>query len=161
MNNEISENSNAVTGVRKRHLHSKCTNDETSNDNDRINDNNNDDDDDAKTRKKPSKLKAWMEASRPHTLTASTVPVVVGYVLTSTISSVKDQGTLLRIAITFAIFATLIQLGTNVHNDYADFVKGTDTEERGMLEDFDFFKFPVCTMIDHTLYKHIIFIIFK
>ena len=129
MKNEISENSDTVTGVRKRHIHSKNTKDETSNDNDRTNDN----DDDVKTRKRPSKLKAWMEASRPHTLTASTVPVVVGYVLTSTISSVNDQGTLLRIAITFAIFATLIQLGTNVHNDYADFVKGTDTEERGML----------------------------
>ena len=124
MKNEISENSN-VAGVRQRQLHSKKANNENSNENAKTKVN-------AKTIKKPSKLKSWIEASRPHTLTASIVPVMVGYVLTSTVSSEEDRGTLLRIAVTFALFANLIQLGTNVHNDYADFVKGTDTEERGM-----------------------------
>ena len=35
-----------------------------------------------KEEKKPSKFQIWKLASRPHTLTASIVPVIVGYALT-------------------------------------------------------------------------------
>ena len=30
----------------------------------------------------------------------------------------------------FWVFACLIQIGTNLHNDYADYVKGADDENR-------------------------------
>jgi len=35
------------------------------------------------------------------------------------------------VVVGFAAFAGLIQIGTNLHNDYADFVKGADNEKRG------------------------------
>ena len=107
---------------------------------------------------KPSKFQVWKLASRPHTLTASIVPVIVGYALT--IRLINDNSTLLLsrqfldcaiddgretcsdatsytttvlllpIAIQFGIFACLIQISTNLHNDYADYVKGADTNDR-------------------------------
>lgn len=91
----------------------------------------------------PSKLQVWMLASRPQTLTASIAPVFVGYTSTLQImhcnsdrhcdSAALDDGTstiLLLLAIQFAVFASLIQIATNLHNDYADFVKGADTNKR-------------------------------
>ena len=91
----------------------------------------------------PSKLQVWMLASRPQTLTASIAPVFVGYTSTLQImhcnsdrhcdSAALGDGTstiLLLLAIQFAVFASLIQIATNLHNDYADFVKGADTNER-------------------------------
>ena len=113
---------------------------------------------------KPSKFQIWKLASRPHTLTASIVPVIVGYALTirlindnsrllvtqrfldcaidddgretcSDATSYQDTTTatttlLLPIALQFGIFACLIQISTNLHNDYADYVKGADTNDR-------------------------------
>ncbi|KAL9189513.1 hypothetical protein ACHAXT_009188 [Thalassiosira profunda] len=112
----------------------------------------------------PSRLRVWALAARPHTLTASVAPVVVGYALTLQLvrrngdailqqiehSCTSDDGgegtcpsdaiggdehvlstlAVLPLALQFAIFAGLIQLATNLHNDYADFVKGADTDER-------------------------------
>jgi 1,4-dihydroxy-2-naphthoate octaprenyltransferase len=37
---------------------------------------------------------------------------------------VVDKGQVGWMAFQFAMFAALIQIGTNLHNDYADFVKG-------------------------------------
>ncbi|EED88857.1 predicted protein, partial [Thalassiosira pseudonana CCMP1335] len=73
----------------------------------------------------PSRLQIWKLAARPHTLTASIVPVIVGYALT-----VRYCVGVFYMAVQFAVFAGLIQISTNLHNDYADFVKGADTDQR-------------------------------
>ena len=117
---------------------------------------------------RPSNFQVWKLAARPHTLTASIVPVIVGYALTlqlihrnsdlllnqrarscaaASAGSTDDHGglctahdsqgilaststVLLPLAIQWAVFAGLIQISTNLHNDYADFVKGADTDKR-------------------------------
>lgn len=66
-----------------------------------------------------------MRAARPQTLAASIVPVMVG-------ASLAFSHHQFRIDTTFValLCALLIQIGTNFANDYYDFVKGADTEER-------------------------------
>ncbi len=90
----------------------------------------------------PSKFKVWILASRPHTLTASIVPVLVSaafishykssssVVFSSSSSEISETYSHYYLSFCFATFACLIQLGTNLHNDYSDFVKGADTDER-------------------------------
>lgn len=72
-----------------------------------------------------SNLKIWVEAARPKTLAAAFVPVLVG-------ATIAYQDELINwTATTFALIcAFLIQIATNFANDYFDFVKGADTEER-------------------------------
>jgi len=72
-----------------------------------------------------SKLKIWIESFRPKTLTASVAPVMIGAAMAF------DKGSLdlVVLALTFAA-ALLIQIGTNLANDYYDFKKGADTETR-------------------------------
>jgi 1,4-dihydroxy-2-naphthoate octaprenyltransferase len=84
---------------------------------------------------KPPKLKVWVLAARPHTLTASVSPVLVGASLVHHYQKHNSNVSLSPysvslVTLTFMAFAGLIQLGTNLHNDYADFVKGADTHER-------------------------------
>ncbi len=71
------------------------------------------------------KLKIWIEAARPKTLSAAFVPVLVG-------SAIAWHDGQFNVAATLvALFcALLIQVGTNFANDYFDFIKGADTEER-------------------------------
>ena len=80
---------------------------------------------------RPPSWKVWLIASRPHTLTASLSPVIVGSYATSTSLSFDDHRKEFRLLmLQWASFCMLMQLGTNLHNDYADFVKGADTEKR-------------------------------
>lgn len=73
----------------------------------------------------PSKLQAWILASRPKTLPAAAIPVIVGTALA------VDAGTFrFWPALAALCGALLIQIGTNFHNDLYDFKRGTDTEER-------------------------------
>lgn len=68
---------------------------------------------------------AWLLAARPKTLTAALAPVVVGTALAT------HDGVLVWLpALAALVGATLIQLGTNFANDYYDFVRGGDTEDR-------------------------------
>jgi 1,4-dihydroxy-2-naphthoate octaprenyltransferase len=70
-------------------------------------------------------LRTWLLAARPKTLTAAIVPVVVGTGLA------LGAGTaVLWPALAALAGAVLIQIGTNLTNDYYDFRKGADTHER-------------------------------
>lgn len=73
---------------------------------------------------KPPLWNIWLLAARPHTLTASVAPCLVGHFLTY---PSKDNMTT---TMSWVAFCMLIQLATNLHNDYADFVKGADTSTR-------------------------------
>jgi len=67
----------------------------------------------------------WIEAARPKTLPAAIVPVALGSAL-----AWADGGFAAWPATLCLVFALLIQVGTNFANDYYDFVKGADTDER-------------------------------
>ncbi len=70
-------------------------------------------------------MRAWLSASRPATLPAAVVPVVVG-----TAAAVSD-GHFHAGALVAALLASLlIQIGTNYANDYFDHRKGADTAQR-------------------------------
>lgn len=70
-------------------------------------------------------LTIWSQAIRPKTLWAAVAPVFVG-----TAMAVSDGGFHAPSAVAALLFAVLVQVGTNLCNDYADFKKGADTEER-------------------------------
>ena len=67
----------------------------------------------------------WAGAARPKTLAAAFVPVLVGSSL-----AYSDGVFFLPASITALFCALLIQIGTNFANDYYDFKKGADTEQR-------------------------------
>ncbi len=74
---------------------------------------------------KPGALSCWLIATRPRTLSAAVVPVLVGSALAYRAGCFS-----LAVAITTLVDAVLIQVGTNLANDYYDFVGGADTEVR-------------------------------
>ena len=75
---------------------------------------------------RPPLWKVWLIASRPHTLTAAIAPCIAGACVTYYQSKHVPVG----ITTMWTLFCILVQLGTNLHNDYADFVKGADTDAR-------------------------------
>ncbi len=70
-------------------------------------------------------LKSWLLAIRPKTLPAAMGPVLVGSALAFQAGHFQWIPALLCLC-----FALLIQIGTNFANDYYDFIKGADTDER-------------------------------
>lgn len=73
----------------------------------------------------PSPLKAWLMAIRVPTLPAAVVPVLVGS------ATALADGMFRPLAFLAALVASLlIQIGTNLANDYFDHKKGADTAER-------------------------------
>ncbi|CCQ73140.1 1,4-dihydroxy-2-naphthoate octaprenyltransferase [Magnetospira sp. QH-2] len=74
----------------------------------------------------PKGLALWWQAIRPRTLTMSLSPVLVGLALAWIESGVLGWG----VALIALISAMAIQAGTNLHNDAADSLNGTDTSER-------------------------------
>jgi len=72
-----------------------------------------------------SKFQSWILASRPRTLPAAIVPVMVGS------SLAIYQGIFFPIYSIIALLCSvLIQIGTNFTNDLHDHLKGSDTKER-------------------------------
>lgn len=80
----------------------------------------------APTKSATPPARAWLLASRPATLPAAAVPVIVGAG-----AAVSESGRLrpLVLAATLAS-ALLIQIGTNFANDYSDFHRGADHDGR-------------------------------
>jgi 1,4-dihydroxy-2-naphthoate octaprenyltransferase len=74
----------------------------------------------------PSRLRTWLTGSRPRTLTMAVAPVVVGASLAVMEGVAIGWGVL---ALT-ASCAVLIQAGTNLLNDVADFESGNDRPDR-------------------------------
>ncbi len=72
-----------------------------------------------------SKFQAWLHASRPKTLLAAVVPVMVG----SALAIAKDSFTLIY-SLVALLCSILIQIGTNFTNDLYDHLKGADKELR-------------------------------
>ncbi len=73
----------------------------------------------------PGPVGAWLLAIRPRTLPAAVAPVVIG-------TGVASAHGVAQIAPAAAALAgaLLIQIATNLANDYFDFVKGGDDEDR-------------------------------
>ena len=72
-----------------------------------------------------SSTNAWILASRPKTLPAAVAPVLVGTAL-----AYADGQFRLLPAVAAVLGALLLQIGSNLANDYFDFIKGADTEDR-------------------------------
>jgi 1,4-dihydroxy-2-naphthoate octaprenyltransferase len=72
-----------------------------------------------------SRLRPWLMASRPRTLTAAMTPVVVGTAL-----ALRAHAFNAPLALAALISAVLIQIGANFANDFYDFRKGADTPDR-------------------------------
>ncbi|MEL7431287.1 MAG: 1,4-dihydroxy-2-naphthoate octaprenyltransferase [Chlamydiota bacterium] len=72
-----------------------------------------------------TKLGAWILAIRVNTLIASISPVLIG-------SALAWKGDLFSFSLFFStiLFAILVQIGTNISNDYFDCLKGADTQQR-------------------------------
>ena len=70
-------------------------------------------------------IKIWFEAIRPKTLPAAIAPVLLGIAMASQAVSIRLLPALICLG-----FALLVQIGTNLANDYLDGVKGTDTDSR-------------------------------
>lgn len=68
--------------------------------------------------------KVWWKLTRPHTLSATFVPVLLGTALSA-------QYTTIHISLFLAMMITcmFLQIATNMFNEYYDFKRGLDTEE--------------------------------
>ena len=71
-------------------------------------------------------FRIWLMAARPRTLPAAVAPVLVG--TAAAVEAVED----LRVGAFIAALAgsVLIQIGTNLANDYSDAKRGADTQDR-------------------------------
>jgi len=74
---------------------------------------------------RPRSLSVWVAAARPRTLPAAIVPVMVGLSLASRVGPINWPAAMITL-----LAALLIQVGTNLANDYYDFVAGADRDDR-------------------------------
>ncbi len=86
-------------------------------------------------KKTPNKFQIWLLASRPKTLLASVVPVIVGSALAVAENKTARSGIGEHRFVPLYSFialacSVLIQTGTNFVNDLYDFLKGADNQKR-------------------------------
>ena len=74
----------------------------------------------------PTGWRVWWTATRPRTLSIAATPVLVGTALAMAEGAVPAWFAMLAAL----CCALLIQVGTNLHNDAADFERGTDRPDR-------------------------------
>lgn len=74
---------------------------------------------------RPSLVSSWVLAARPKTLSAASVPVLVGSACAYALESFRAGPALAALA-----GALLLQIGANFANDVYDYEKGADTAER-------------------------------
>lgn len=67
------------------------------------------------------KALVWWRLLRPHTLTASFIPVAIGTALALSVHTIT-----LSLFLSMLLASTLIQAATNIFNEYYDFVAGLD-----------------------------------
>ncbi|MBR6286709.1 MAG: 1,4-dihydroxy-2-naphthoate octaprenyltransferase [Bacteroidaceae bacterium] len=83
---------------------------------------------------KQNSLKAWFLAARPKTLTSAAVPVMAGVATAYTDFTAHCANHHLTFGWTAALlcflFALIMQIDANLINDFYDFVKGSDREDR-------------------------------
>jgi 1,4-dihydroxy-2-naphthoate octaprenyltransferase len=72
-----------------------------------------------------SSFNAWILAIRPRTLPAAVAPVVVGSAL-----AFAHRGFAFLPAAAALMVALFLQIAVNLANDYFDFMKGIDTDDR-------------------------------
>ncbi|OIQ24500.1 1,4-dihydroxy-2-naphthoate polyprenyltransferase [uncultured Vibrio sp.] len=70
-------------------------------------------------------LQIWLDAARPKTLPLALVSILTGSVLAYSIGQFS-----LPIAVLAFVTATLLQILSNLANDYGDAIKGTDNDDR-------------------------------
>src|ERR671929_753701 len=70
-------------------------------------------------------MRIWLMAARPRTLPAAIAPVLVGTALGMTVADLRVGGFVAAL-----LGAILIQVGTNLSNDYSDARRGADAEDR-------------------------------
>lgn len=73
-----------------------------------------------------AKMRAWLLATRPKTLTTALIPIWVGTALAYATHEVIRW----ELSLFAFLSAVFIQIGTNFINDAMDFKKGADTQER-------------------------------
>ena len=74
---------------------------------------------------KRSRIHVWLLASRPKTLPVAIAPIIIASAM-----AWADGGLHLGAVSVATVCALLITIGTNFCNDYADFARGADTEDR-------------------------------
>lgn len=77
---------------------------------------------------KVNSFKAWLLAARPKTLTGAAVPVMIG--IAAAVNAYGWAEVRVVSAVLCMLFALVMQIDANFVNDYFDFMKGTDDEQR-------------------------------
>lgn len=74
---------------------------------------------------RPPLWRVWLLAIRPATLTVGWAPVVAGLAIAHALGGIE-----LLPALAAWVASTAVQIGSNLANDYFDFVKGADNDDR-------------------------------